>query len=154
MHSYLPAVAADWSQKGMRDAYYRDCTPYTPDEASSFRTHLLLTAERVPKKLDQFPKRWCREPIMAFRTNWRGEAFYSANTVLPALETKHLKPFLDRWGEKKPFYLFTERNRVKTELEPTLPKTLKGRYREIYGSHLKFVLLKIDPTIQPKKIKK
>ncbi|MEE2786410.1 MAG: hypothetical protein VX589_03660 [Myxococcota bacterium] len=154
LHTYLPVVAGDWSQKGMWDAYYRDCTPYDRKEASAFRTHLLTTVERIPKKLEQFPRQWCKEPIMAFRTNWRGEAFYSANTVLPALEIKHLKPFLDRWGTQKPFYLFTERNRVRTELEPALPASLKGRYREVYGSYLKFVLLKIDPDLEQKKSKK
>ena len=90
------------------------------------------------------------EPIMAFRTNWRGEVFYSANTVLPALETKHIKPFLKQWGNTKPFYLFTERNRIRPELEPNLPKHLKGRYREVFGSHLKFVLLRIDSKLPPK----
>ena len=129
----------------MWDAYYADCTPHDPTDESGFRSHLLKTIQRVPKKIDQFPRRWCQEPIMAFRTNWRGEVFYSANTALPALETKHLKPFLEQWGNRKPFYLFTERSRVRTELEPNLPKHLKKQYREIYGSHLKFVLLKIEP---------
>ncbi|MEZ4471480.1 MAG: glycosyltransferase family 39 protein [bacterium] len=141
---YLPDVSEDWSQKTMWDAYYAHCTKYGPDEEAEFRRHLLTQSMRVPSKLDTFPRAWCKEPVVAFRTNWRGETFYSANTVIPAPETKHLKPFLDQWGNDKPFYLFTERNRVQSELEPNLPAHLKRQYDEIFGANLKFVMLRIE----------
>lgn len=143
LNDYLPSVAVHWSQKGMWDAYYADCSKYGPDEEDQYRQYLLETTMRVPSKLETFPRAWCAEPIVAFRTNWRGETFHSANTVIPAPETKHLKPFLDQWGER-PFYLFTERSRVRSELEPNLPAHLKGQYREVYGTNLKFVLLRIE----------
>ena len=64
--------------------------------------------------------------------------------MIPAPETKHLKPFLEQWGNDKPFFLFTERHRVKSELEPNLPKHLKGQYEEVFGQNLKFVLLRVE----------
>lgn len=144
LHDYLPRVSKDWSQKEMWDAYYSHCTRYTPEEEAQYREHMLLQTMRVPSRLDTFPRAWCKEPVVAFRTNWRGETFYSANTVIPAPETKHLKPFLTQWGNDKPFYLFTERNRVQSELEPNLPPHLKGQYDEIFGANLKFVMLRIE----------
>ena len=149
LHTYLPDVSKDWSQKIMWDTYYSHCTKYEATEQAEFERHLILTASRVPTKLDQFPKAWCKEPVVAFRTNWRGETFYSANTVLPAMETKHFKPFLDLWGNTKPFYLFTERSRIKSELEPNLPKHLKGQYEEVFGANRKFVLLRIEKGLGP-----
>ena len=137
----------------MWDTYYGDCERYAQDERAEFERHLIQTASRIPAKLDQFPVAWCKEPVVAFRTNWRGETFYSANTVLPAMETKHFKPFLDLWGNKEPFYLFTERSRIKSELEPNLPAHLKGQYKEVFGANRKFVLLRIEEGLGPKKSK-
>ena len=115
---------------------------------------MLAQSSRVPSKGDIYPRARCKEPIVAFRTNWRGETFYSANTVIPAPETKHLKPFLEQWGKDKPFFLFTEANRVKSELEPNLPKHLKGQYDRVFGQNLKFVLLRIDASIKREAKKK
>ncbi len=149
LHDYLPKVGVHWSQKGMWDRYYELCTKET-DEAA-YRETSLLTAARVPSKLDMFPRAHCKEPIVAFRTNWRGETYYSGNTVIPCPETKHLKPFLDLWGNDKPFFLFTEKNRVKSELDPNLPAHLKKAYTQVYGREgangegLKFSLLRFDP---------
>ncbi len=150
LHDYLPKVSIHWSQKGMWDAYYENCTKFQEGEEAKYERHMINTAMRVPNKPEMFPKALCKEPIIAFRTNWRGECYYSANTTLPAPETKNLAPFLKSWGEDKPFFLFTERHRLKSELEPTLPKSLKGRYKEIYGQNLKFVLVRVDKSLEPK----
>lgn len=160
LQEYLPVISVDWSQKGMWSAYYDTCTKYPPEEEAEYRRHLLLTSSRVPAKLDTFPTAWCREPFVAFRTNWRGETFYSANTVLPAMETKYMKPWLEQWGEERAFYLFTERSRVRSELEPNLPASMKGQYQEVPippqlpadlvekyrlpDRNLKFVLLRVQ----------
>ncbi len=151
LHSYLPTVSEDWSQKGMWDAYYEHCKKFGPDEETAYRQHMLLTTSRVPNKPEMFPRARCKEPIVAFRTNWRGETFYSGNTVMPSMETKYLKPFLEIWGNDKPFYLFTERSRVKSELEPNLPKHLKKQYDEVFGDNRKFVLLHIYEGANPEK---
>ncbi len=147
---FLPKVAVHWSQEELWNAYYDHCTKFEKSEQAAFEQHLLKTSMRVPAKLDIYPKAWCKEPIVAFRTNWRGENVYSANTVLPAPETKHLGVFLKHWDS--PFYVFTERHRVKSELEKTLPSEWKGRYEEIFGRNLKFVLLRLDKSL-PKNTK-
>lgn len=160
LQEYLPVISVDWSQKGMWSAYYDTCARYGPDEEDEYRRHLLLTSSRVPTDLETFPTAWCKEPFVAFRTNWRGETFYSANTVLPAMETKYMKPWLEQWGEENAFYLFTERSRVRSELEPNLPKSMKGQYTEVPippqlpahlvekyrlpDRNLKFVLLRVQ----------
>ncbi|MCA9546628.1 MAG: glycosyltransferase family 39 protein, partial [Myxococcales bacterium] len=147
LHTYLPKVADHWSQAQMWDAYYQQCTPFQGSE-EDWQRHLLATAMRVPVKAE-YPRVRCQEPIVAYRMNWRGETFYSGNTVLPAIETKHLKPFIDGWGEDNPFFLFTERSRVKGELEPHLPEGLKGRYEVVFGKNRKFVLLRVDKKLPP-----
>ena len=147
---YLPEVSEDWSQKKMWDVYYAVCTPIQFDSEEERIRHYLKVASRVPSRADLFPRKDCAEPIIAFRTNWRGEAFYSANTILPALERDYLKTFLKEYGEDKPFYLFTEKSRIKSELEPTLPKKLKGKYKEVFGSNVQFVLLKFEGVQRPR----
>jgi 4-amino-4-deoxy-L-arabinose transferase-like glycosyltransferase len=148
LHDYLPKVSEHWSQADLWSAYYNHCTPYDGTE-EAWSMHMLTQSGRVPSKGDVFPRKRCVEPIVAYRMNWRGEAFYSANTVLPAIDTKNLAPFLKQWGEHKPFYLFTERSRIKGELEPHLPKHLKGQYTEVFGRNLKFVLLRIEEGVKP-----
>jgi len=147
LHIYLPKIAPYWSQGALWDAYYKDCQPFKPELAGSarqlaFERHLLQTASRVPDQLDRFPSRWCAEPAVAFRMNWRGETFYTANTVVPILYSKDLKTFLKQW--EGDFYMFTERKRIKSELNPSLPKELKGRYREIFGGDRHFALFKFE----------
>ena len=149
---YLPKIAPHWSQEDLWNYYYEQCTPFNPQDKTQFRLHLLKTASRIPNQLERFVPKWCKQPIVAFRMNWRGEALYSSNTVIPILYTKDLKTFLQQWGvwdhwkPDKTFYLFTERTRVKSELEPALPKHLKGQYQEVFGKGRKFVLLKVEPT--------
>ena len=150
LHVYLPEVSEDWSQKKMWDAYYADCTERRFNSEAERTRHFLETASRVPTRRDLFPRKVCAEPIIAFRTNWRGEAFYSANTILPALEKEYLTTFLETYGKSRPFYVFTEKSRIKSELESTLPKELKGKYTEIFGANVQFVLLKFSGVTDTK----
>jgi 4-amino-4-deoxy-L-arabinose transferase-like glycosyltransferase len=145
LHDYLPQVSHHWSQKEMWDTYYARCTKFGPDEQAEYERQMLLTVQRVPERPELYPRARCKEPIVAFRTNWRGETFYSANTVLPAPEVKQLDPALKTIGDR-PFYLFTENGRIKSELDPNLPAKLKGRYEKVYDNK-KFTLLRVDPSL-------
>jgi 4-amino-4-deoxy-L-arabinose transferase-like glycosyltransferase len=151
--TYLPGIAIHWSQWELWDHYYQDCQVYAPEEKADFQRHLLQISSRIPSQIDRFPRAWCKEPLVAFRMNWRGETFYSSNTTIPVLYSKDFKPFLkswgiwDQWQTGKEFYMFTERNRIKTELEKSLPSHLKGQYKEIFGEGRKFVLLKFHEPI-------
>lgn len=151
LHIYLPTIAPHWSQWELWGEYYQRCETYdrhSLKDESDFRAHLLTFSSRVPSHLEHLPA-WCKSPAIAFRMNWRGEAFYTHNTVVPALYTKDLKPILQTWGvwEKwqpnKRFYIFTERSRIKSELERSLPKHLRGKYREVFGEGRRFVLLEV-----------
>lgn len=147
LHIYLPKIAPYWSQEELWETYYQDCKPFRPElepaaRRQAFERHLLLTSGRVPDQLDLFPRRWCAEPAVAFRMNWRGETFYTGNTVTPILYSKDLKTFLSQWSGD--FYMFTERKRVSSELNPSLPKELKGAYREVFGGDRHFALFKFE----------
>lgn len=155
LHLYLPTIAPHWSQWELWNEYYSRCGAFNredSDDEAKFRAQLLRFSERVPRNLEALPT-WCKAPAIAFRMNWRGEAFYTHNTVVPALYTKDLKPILqtwgvwDRWEPDKKFYVFTERSRIKTELERSLPKHLRGQYKEVFGEGRRFVLLEVDPDL-------
>ena len=155
LHIYLPKIAPHWSQWELWAEYYSRCERYhpnRPEDEAAFRAQLIQFSSRVPAQLEVLPA-WCKSPAIAFRMNWRGEAFYTHNTVVPALYTKDLKPILqtwgvwDRWVEGKRFYVFTERSRIKTELERSLPKHLRGQYREVFGEGKRFVLLEVEPKL-------
>lgn len=158
LHIYLPTVATHWSQWELWDIYYRLCDPLPktdPEAEERTRAQLLTFSSRVPSDLEVLPA-WCQAPAIAFRMNWRGEAFYTHNTVVPALYTKDLKPILQTWGvwdswqPDKRFFIFTERSRIKTELERSLPQHLKGQYREVFGEGRRFVLLEVNPDETPR----
>ena len=147
LHTYLPKIAPYWSQWELWESYYQECTPFEPQLPAqarqlAFERHLLQTTSRVPERLERFPRRWCAEPAIAFRMNWRGETFYTSNTVVPILYSKDLKVFLKQWSGD--FYLFTERKRVKSELLPSLPKELKGSLQERFGGDRHFALFKVE----------
>lgn len=62
---YMPTIGHTWSQQGLWDAYFRDCT-------------------RVEGPPGTHPsKKICEEPAIAYRLQWRGETFYSHNEVVP-----------------------------------------------------------------------
>ena len=157
LHTYLPTVATHWSQWELWSDYYQRCRrfPHTPEGEAAFKSHLLSFSSRIPADLDALPA-WCRDPVIAFRMNWRGEAFYTHNTVVPALYTKDLKPILKNWGvwkewsPGKRFFIFTERSRVSSELERSLPKYLKGKHKEVFGEGRRFVLLEVNLDEQEK----
>lgn len=155
LHLYLPTIAKHWSQWELWNEYYSRCGEFDQEDSKAkaqFQAQLLRFSERVPRDLDALPT-WCKAPAIAFRMNWRGEAFYTHNTVVPALYTKDLKPILqtwgvwDRWTQGKKFYIFTERSRIKTELERSLPKYLRGQYKEVFGEDRRFVLLEVDQDL-------
>ena len=152
LHTYLPTIAPHWSQGELWDAYYSACTPFKAHEDPeknrlAFEQHLLRVASRAPRDLSTAPRTWCAEPVIAFRMNWRGETFYTDNTVTPVLYSKDLKVFLKSWPGD--FYIFTERKRIKKELRPALPPELKGRYQEVFGEGLHFALLKVTRPTSP-----
>lgn len=162
--TYLPKIAPLWSQAELWEAYYSGCTPVlTPQMTPKERQRALedharqlhALSGRIPDDLESPSRRLCVEPAVAFRMNWRGETFHTGNTVTPALYGKDLKVFLtqrgiwETWQPNADFYIFTERKRIQSELEPHLPPYLRGKYTEVFGEGRHFVLLKVSDPQQP-----
>ncbi|MBM7114315.1 glycosyltransferase family 39 protein [Archangium primigenium] len=79
------------------------------------------------------------EPITAYLMNWRGETFYSRNTVKQIRETPKLKPFVDQPGRE---WALVEHNRLNVLRQTAgADKTVTVIDRDINN---KFVLVTID----------
>lgn len=62
---YMPVVSQSWSQEGLWQTYHARCTPIPPPPGAP------------PSK------RYCQEPILSYKLNWRGETFFSQNESVP-----------------------------------------------------------------------
>jgi 4-amino-4-deoxy-L-arabinose transferase-like glycosyltransferase len=86
-----------------------------------------------------YAQREADEPITAFLMNWRGETFYSRNTVKQIREVPKLKPFVDQPGRE---WALVEHPRLKLLRDTVGPeKTVTVIDRDINN---KFVLVTID----------
>jgi hypothetical protein len=86
-----------------------------------------------------YAQRKADEPITAFLMNWRGETFYSRNTVKQIREVPKLKPFVDQPGRE---WVLVEHPRLKLLRDAVGPdKTVTVIDRDINN---KFVLVTID----------
>ncbi|MFW5965968.1 MAG: ArnT family glycosyltransferase, partial [Persicimonas sp.] len=121
---YMPAVSSTWSQKGVWDAYYEQCT----------------NTDGPPGA--HWTKRFCEEPIIAYKLNWRGETFYSRNEVIPIRDDDDFDHFIDEIGED-PFYGIMEMSRYRGQFRRELPEHFKDRTCVTYDENLKFKLIKI-----------
>ncbi|AWV89080.1 ArnT family glycosyltransferase [Bradymonas sediminis] len=121
---YMPAISGSWSQKGLWDAYYAQCTRIDgPPGAHRF-------------------KRFCEEPAIAFRLNWRGETFYTQNEVLPMSKDKDFDHFLKENGDET-FYAIMEYSSYRGSFPRALPAHLKGKACITYNENIKFALVKV-----------
>ena len=120
---YMPILSKTWSQKGLWDAYYAQC-------------------ERVEGPPGAHPaKRFCRQPIIAYKLNWRGETFYSQNEVIPIRDDDDFEHFLAHESQA-PFYGIMEMARYRGEFKRKLPARLRGKTCLTYNRNDKFVLVK------------
>ncbi len=134
---YMPRLSLVWSQKGLWDAYYEQC-------------------ERIdgPPGSHRF-KRYCREPVIAYKLNWRGETFYTQNEVIPIRDDDDFTHFFTQNADA-PFYAIMEMPRYKGEFQRKLPADKKGKICLTHNRDAKFVLAKYpcaadDPARVPEK---
>lgn len=121
---YMPAVSSTWSQKGLWDAYYDQCTRIEgPPGAHRF-------------------KKFCEEPAIAFKLNWRGETFYTQNDVLPIGKDKDFEHFLKENGDDT-FYGIMEYGSFRGSFPRALPKRFKGKACITFDENIKFALVKV-----------
>jgi hypothetical protein len=124
LNVYMPEVSSTWSQKGVWDAYYEQCTPIDPPPGSH-----------------RF-KRYCEEPAIAFKLNWRGETYYTQNEVIPIRDDDDFNHFLKEVGDGT-FYGIMEMSSFNGNFQRELPKRFKGKGCVVYDENLKFILAKV-----------
>ncbi len=124
LDDYMPEISSTWSQKGIWDAYYSQCTRVPgPPGAQRF-------------------KRFCKQPVMAYKLNWRGETFYTQNEVIPIRDDDDWDYFVKQ-DSNETFYGIMEWGRYHGGFQRALPAKLKGKTCVVYNHNLKFVLMKV-----------
>lgn len=122
---YMPRLSETWSQKGMWDAYYAQC-----DEVDG------------PPGAHPY-KKFCAQPVIAYKLNWRGENFYSQGEAIPIRDDDDFEHFLSQQKDE-PFYGVMEMARWRGEFQRNLPAKLKRSTCVTFSSRmLKFALVKI-----------
>jgi hypothetical protein len=125
VHRYMPAISETWSQRGLFDAYYADCTPTDPPER--------LYSGRIR----------CREPLIAYKMYWRGETWHSQNTVIPLRKDSQVDHFMSSEAAQDVYYALTERSRVAHQFRSELPSERQEFMSTVHDGNAKFVLLRI-----------
>jgi 4-amino-4-deoxy-L-arabinose transferase-like glycosyltransferase len=124
LNPYMGRLSETWSQKGHWDRYYALCT-----------------TEGQPRESRYHPV--CKEKIVAYILNWRGENFYSGNEAIPIRENEDFPHFLKQIQPGETFYVITEMARWRSQFQQALPANLKGQACVVYNRNGKFVLGKV-----------
>lgn len=121
---YLYELSNRWTQARIFDAYFAACTP-------------------EPGKLTHAGRPVCREDLISYKMNWRGETFYSENRVIPLLGDKEARYYVDSAAGKRRFFAIIEYTRLQSQLRPLLSATRWKTMRKVFEGNTKFVLLDI-----------
>lgn len=124
LNPYMSRLSETWSQKGHWDRYYALCTPVGEQRVSRYRPV-------------------CKEKIVAYILNWRGENFYSGNEAVPVRENEDMPHFLKQIQPDETFYVITEMARWRSQFQQALPANLKGKACLVYNRNGKFILAKV-----------
>ena len=90
-----------------------------------------------------YEERQGNEPIYAYQLNWRGETFYSRNTVLQVKESganQRMRRLVDQPGRE---FIITEQSRFHT-LKNVLSPDKRDKLRILDRSSVKFYLCVVD----------
>jgi 4-amino-4-deoxy-L-arabinose transferase-like glycosyltransferase len=120
---YMPNLAVDWSQGYLWSTYYSLCTEIEEPESA----HEL--------------KRYCREPVIAYKLNWRGETYYTQNEVIPIENDTAFSHYVDQ-NEGRSFYAIMQRGRVSSFRSALRPEMRPG-VEEVHTENLKFILVRV-----------
>ena len=124
LNVYMPRLSDTWSQKGLWDYYYAACT-------------------RTDGPPGSHPaKRYCEQPVVSYKLNWRGETYYSQNEVIPIRDDDDFDHFLSQI-EDRTFYGIMEYGRYRGEFQRQLPAHFRNKACVVYNRNLKFVLAKV-----------
>ncbi|MBN1945817.1 MAG: glycosyltransferase family 39 protein [Bradymonadales bacterium] len=120
---YMPQLATDWSQGYLWDAYYRLCERVEPPPG----------APSI--------KRYCREPVVSYRLNWRGETYYTQNEVIPLEDESDYRYFLSQNGDRS-FFAIMQRGRLST-FRAGLSSQMRQGVSEVHNDNEKFILVRV-----------
>lgn len=112
---YMPMLGPHWSQKYLFDRYFDVCVaaPNTAEMDEAF-TPVVGDDIDIPGVFEQRKKKVCQEEIISWLLTWRGEAFYSHNTIRPIQkENKQFQPWLEEFNKGARFFVHIERTRAK-----------------------------------------
>lgn len=109
LNYYMPMLSPHWSQKYLFDRYYEECTRVEPNDRvkrnfTPLAAHTPLT-RWIPRVTNARGKQICKEKIVGWLLTWRGETFYSHNTLYK-LDADQLYDFLTAHNGPKTFYVF------------------------------------------------
>lgn len=121
---YMPKLSPTWSQAELWDTYYSLCT-------------------RIEGPRGAHPmKRYCEEPVIGYRLNWRGENFYTQNEIIPIREDEEWDYFAEVNGDRC-FYAFTFKGRW-SRLRNALSAEQRETLEVVHDSNLKFDLVAVN----------
>ncbi len=124
LNIYMPAISGTMSQQSIWERYYELCDPTDPRPGADPR------------------KRFCEQPAIGYKLNWRGETFHTANEVIPVRNDDDWEVFIDEVGDG-PFYAIMQHSRYRGEFQRNLPDRFSGQACLVHDSNLKFVLAKV-----------
>jgi 4-amino-4-deoxy-L-arabinose transferase-like glycosyltransferase len=123
LNVYMPRLGPEWSQGYLWDTYYDLCTRIAGPEGAPAM------------------KRYCREPVVAYRLNWRGETYYTQNEVIPLEDESDYHYFLQENGGRS-FFAIMQRGRL-SSFRAGLPAELRSGVDEVHTENLKFILVRV-----------
>jgi len=160
LNFYMGALSPHWSQKHLFDRYYDVCVmaPNSPDVDYAFQP-LIADIEPLMYLTEPRNKQVCREEVISWLLTWRGETFYSHNTIRPIQKEKEqFQPYLKEFNQGARFFVHIERTRAKgfkSRIESHLKKLRKNKHFKgikkynvtlEHNENYWFVLLKADPV--------
>ena len=126
---YMGDVAVHWSQGNLWESLYTNCTLIEPPPDT------------------YSDKRICKEDVVTYKMNWRGETYYSGNVVIPLSDDKSFNHYYGRKGHRG-FFAFVEKSRLQSQLLPKLKPSQRKGYKKIDTSNIKFMLIKVPPATE------
>ena len=162
LNYYMPMIAPHWSQKYLFDKYFDVCIPArNPADVDEAFRPLISDNESLVAFFEPRGKRNCQDEVISWLLTWRGESFYSDNTIRPIQkDATQFEPYLEEFNKGARFYVHIERTRARgfKSRADTVLKKLQGK-REFKGikeyavtlehnENYWFVLLKAEPVCQ------
>jgi 4-amino-4-deoxy-L-arabinose transferase-like glycosyltransferase len=165
-HYYMPMLSPSWSQKYLFEDYYDTCTP-AQSEPEIVEAYTPLVAKAgLPGVADFFGstnRRLCKEQVISWLLTWRGETFYTYDTIVPiAKEATQFEAWMKEWNRGQPFYVFMQQRgpsyfesklntylaKLKKKNDPNHLKIKRWKVEKLHYESIFFTLMKASPVME------